>query len=396
MALFNWIKKKDSTPVQDQKDDKSNKPINDIIIQQWESLLKKSLKDWNRAYTQATDTTINCSKVSLQQIYLRLMDDADIYQAIDKRVSGVLEKPYNIYRGDEITYDYDYLFRSPEFGKIIKGYIESKFYGYTLMQILGRDKNNNISEVDFVSRKHVIPEIHSVLKSEWTREFINYEKNPYVIEVFKDRVGMLNKLIPIWIYKNEAIKAYSIYSEKFGNPLVIGRTTSDNWEDRQRFSTWIKELSTSSSAVINLQDNVEFIESKNGDAYNVYIELIKFCNEEIAKLILGGTMIMDNGSSRSQSEVHQSELQKLIRADINELQWWINNKLNERFRMLGFIKEGDDNITIDFETGEKLQIIDRMKMDMHLISNGYTLDQDYIEDTYSTKIIGKDDRNTII
>lgn len=383
--IFSWFLK-NKTPQQEAKEvqQKKNDPLTLSVKPAYQSLMKKTLRDWSFAYSSALDPKTP-DKFDLQSIYMRMMEDADIVQSLNKRTHNVLEKQFNVYINDTITYEYDDLFKTPEMYEIFKGYLESKFYGYTVMQILGRDEENHISGVDNIDRRYIVPEMGYLKTEQLGGTNISYMKNPWVLQILKDRLGILNGLIPIWIYKQEVIKAWSIHSERFGSPLVIGRTGSNDPNERYEFSQWLKDLTVSSSAVLPLDAQIEFIQQNSSDSYQVYLNLIKFCNEEIAKMIIGGTMLMDDGSSRSQSEVHLEQLNKMIRADITELEWWINKILMKTLKKLEFVK--DVNIWIKFDTTEKLQLIDRMDMDKHLIANGYSLDTDYLMDTYNTKIL---------
>ena len=63
-------------------------------------------------------------------------------------------------------------------------------------------------------------------------------------------------------------------------------------------------MTSSGFGVMDKDDEMEFMDSSSskGEAFAVFLD---YLDKQISKLVLGGTMISDNGSSRSQSEVHE-------------------------------------------------------------------------------------------
>jgi len=59
----------------------------------------------------------------------------------------------------------------------------------------------------------------------------------------------------------------------------------------------LDQMGSNAFAVLDLEDTIEYIKDGQQDAYGVYDKLIERVNSEISKLILGSTMVMDDGSS---------------------------------------------------------------------------------------------------
>ena len=81
---------------------------------------------------------------------------------------------------------------------------------------------------------------------------------------------------------------------------------------------------------------IDIKESSRGDAYNVYDKRIDRANSEMSKGVVGQTMTVDDGSSKSQSETHLEVFENLCAADAKLIAYVINDDLIPKMIRLGF------------------------------------------------------------
>jgi len=131
---------------------------------------------------------------------------------------------------------------------------------------------------------------------------------------------------------------------------------------------------------------IEIKETTRGDAFNVYDKRIERANSEMSKGVLNSTMTLDNGSSRSQSEVHLEILQNVIETDADFIRDLVNNRLIPFMIMHGFPVKGvrlDWNSAIDYTPSEQIAY------EKMLLDSGYEIDPEYFNEKYNVKITGK-------
>jgi hypothetical protein len=371
---------------------KKTKELKNAIAAEYHYRVKKTLKDWDMAMYQAKHPEKGMRDYSyLQFIYDQMMDDGTISGAIENRIRSSIQSSFNVYRGDDITDEYYSFFNKPWFYDFCTLFLESKYYGYSVIE-LGDYINESIDGAELIQRHNCVPEYYYVRKGVMIDKdkHIYYKDNKFIFNVIDKSLGLLNKLVPLWIYKKEAIKAWAIYAEKFGTPVRIGRTPSNDDIQRRELLDYLKNLGQSSSIVLNMEEQIEFLQTQNSDSYNVYERLIKLINEEIKKTIIGSTMTMDDGSSYSQSKTHENTFRLRVNSDIKDLQFFLNMELLPRLQELSFLK--NDDIHIEFDLGEKLSLKERSAFDIELIKNGYELDHQYLINTYDTEISSKKEK----
>jgi hypothetical protein len=147
----------------------------------------------------------------------------------------------------------------------------------------------------------------------------------------------------------------------------------------------VKSLTTGLSAVMNTDDQIEFLESSRQDAHQVFNELIARCNSELSKLFLGQTATMDEKSFVGSAEVQERVLMQYAELDEHFIEGVLNYQLIPFLINLGFKLEG---CKIESEEGEDLPILDKLKVDAELMKY-FDLDEQYILETYGTPVIKK-------
>jgi len=150
-------------------------------------------------------------------------------------------------------------------------------------------------------------------------------------------LGLAHSLYWPVFFKRNDIKFWLIFLEKFGMPTAVAKLTSaqlDDPEQRAKAITMLRQIATDAGVVVPADVNgapvVELLEAARSGAVD-YAAMHKAMNEAISKVVVGQTMTTDNGSSKSQAEVHEGVARRLIAADsdllcgsFNEgpVRWW--------------------------------------------------------------------------
>ena len=175
------------------------------------------------------------------------------------------------------------------------------------------------------------------------------------------------------------------FGEIFGMPIRMATTASRDSAERTKISNMLENMGTAAWGLFPEGTTLEMKESANRDSYQVYDKRIDRANTEISKGILGATMTMDAGSSRSQSEVHERGLEYLIYKDSMFLKNIVNDKLLPFLLKHGFPVNG---YTFDWDDSYEYTPTEMFNIETMLL-NHYDIDPDYFNEKYNVQITGK-------
>ena len=142
--------------------------------------------------------------------------------------------------------------------------------------------------------------------------------------------------------------------------------------------------------MFNKEDEIEFIDTmKSGTGETVFERLANYCDEQIAKAVLGQTMTSSDGSSRSQAEVHERIASIYILSDQKEIEFVVNGELIPRMIQIGqggeYAKLQDHEF--EFFHEENVSLKERSEIDSNIVSKmGKKLSNEYIEKTYNVEL----------
>lgn len=147
-------------------------------------------------------------------------------------------------------------------------------------------------------------------------------------------VGLAHSLYWPVFFKRNDIKFWLVFLEKFGMPTAIAKVPGGSILDpkvRAEAVKVLRNIATDAGVVIPDGIVVELLEAARSGAAD-YGAMHAAMNAAISKIIVGQTMTTDNGSSRSQAEVHQSVAEAITQADSDLLcgsfnagpvKWWV-------------------------------------------------------------------------
>lgn len=330
------------------------------LVHRTHYLSRKDIGKWRRAWQQAIDADYPV-RFDLLQIYRDIMVDNHLSGAINNRKNKVLKTPFVIVDDSgEPNEDLTRLLQKPWFrgvsvgdewsGGFISLALDAIFYGHSLIQFektpsrqVFQAEGFEFQDVEIVPREYIIPELGMFVSEThhlYSQEGFSYLEPPFsnwAIEIgHRNSLGLLLKAAPQAISKKNLLGFWDEFAEIFGMPIRIGKTTSRGEDARQDIESMLKQMGTAAWAVFPEGTDIEIKETTRGDAFQVYDSRIERANSEMSKLILGQTMTMDDGSSRSQSEVHERVAENLYEADLTFIEDEINKKLIPFLVMHGY------------------------------------------------------------
>lgn len=175
------------------------------------------------------------------------------------------------------------------------------------------------------------------------------------------------------------------FSHSYGQPIIHGKTVSENNMDRKRLAQDISNAAQNKIIVTGLEDEVDIKTFTMSNSEKIYTGLIQFANKEVSNLILGsesmaGGMQSYVGSTKAHQDIFRDRIEVYRR--------YIENVMNEqivpRLVAMGYIPAG-----LEFKYSNRIDMNneDRLKL-YSLITDKYEVAADEIEKEFGI-IVGK-------
>lgn len=360
------------------------------LVEKQNTRTRKDVGSWRGAIKQA-ESVARPRRTLLYDLFDDLILDNHMASLRQTRIQRVLAMPFRVVNKTSREEDPEKtrLLEKAWFYKCIELGIDATFYGYSLIEFQDTNEEGEFTDVKLVPRRHVLPEQGVVLIEPNDDKGIEYRDTPLMrrlVEIgeYKD-LGLLNKAAPQILFKKNAQSAWAEYCEIFGMPMRVGKTNTRNTSDLDRMADALKNMAQGAYAVMDLTEDISFVESTKGDAYNVYDKLITRANSEMSKLTLGQTMTTDVGEngSRAQAEVHAEQGDYIFIADLRKVKHFVNTDV---FRVL--IENGYQLDGFEFEWNENNVVSEaEWNIDSGLLEH-FEIDPKYFMDKYGVPITG--------
>jgi hypothetical protein len=325
---------------------KNGEKIITRIVQRANTRSRKDIQTWRTALMRA-ENILQPSRALMYNLYDELVLDNHISSLMDKYRFHVNGKVFQVINKKTKQVDADktdYL-NKEWFIELMELEMDTIFIGHSLVQF-NEITPDNVA-IELVPRRHVVPEFGAFTIQQMDINYIPYRSNPdmmkYLIEIGKpNQFGLLCKAAPTILFKKNATIAWSEYCDIFGMPMRVGKTNSRNTQDLDRMESALSGMGKAAYAVINEGEEVSFIESTKGDAFNVYDKFIERLNSELSKLVLGETMTTDVGAngSRAQATVHEDVSDKVEDYNMQRVKRMVETKLFPLLTSHGISFEG--------------------------------------------------------
>lgn len=144
--------------------------------------------------------------------------------------------------------------------------------------------------------------------------------------------GLAQRAYWYYWFKKNTLRFWAIYNEKFGAPTAVATYrpgTSD--DERRKLLDVLDSLQSDAGVVVPESVTLRLLESNaRGDGSKSFSEMARFCNDEVARIVLGATLTSGEGhrsGSLALGTVHNAVRQDYIEADARLLAETINGTL---------------------------------------------------------------------
>lgn len=360
------------------------------IIAGFKDQTRADIQKWRYALKQA-QSPVNPRSYTLQDLYDNLESDGHFLAQKELRKTATSGYGFSIIdkKTGEVNQEKTDFFSGEWFYNFLDYALDSIFKGFTLIELT--DPKNLTFEV--LPRRNVVGSLGIVQCDITDNSGINFNAKDFqntLIKVGKPSdLGLMADLCGQLIWKRNAQQSWAEFTERFGMPLVTATTTQTSPADIRQLDDMLAALGESARAVLPEGTTINVTPFAGSDAYKVYDSQIDRINAEISKPITGGTMVTDDGSSRSQSEVHERNLDdKLSEADRRMISFVVNGQLIpllNRFKY-PFNPETDK---FQFNQSFELSLTEHWNIVSQMITQGYEVDEKWLAQTFNVPITGR-------
>ena len=359
----------------------------DKVVASSTARARKDIKQWRKALQQAENVE-NPKRYLLYNIYNELVLDAHLSAEIQKRTLAVQGSSYNLVNDDGvIDVEKSKLIQRPWFNDFIRLAMESIYWGHSVMQINDLVESE-ISSINLINRKHIIPEKGLFVFKQNDEKGINYREddkyNQWLLEIGQnDDLGLFNKCAPHVLYKRFAQGAWSEFCEIFGMPIRYLKTNAKDEESLNRAENMLKSMGTAFYGVLDVDEELHFLESAKSDG-GVYKGLMDVSNNEVSKLINGAVIGGESqGGSRSKEEVGERLSEAITEADKSFIASYVNYTLIPKLINLGYDFNG-----VHFQF-EKTQNLGQLFKFTQGFMASMDVDPEWVQDTFGIPVTPK-------
>jgi SPP1 gp7 family putative phage head morphogenesis protein len=365
------------------------KAIIDKITTQFKDQSRKDIKKWRQAIKMA-DLPERPRLNFYHDLIDDLLTDGNLQAQIQLRLHAVLNTEFGVGENGDINEEGTALFRQHWFYEFMSAVIWSILRGTKVAEF--QSFNGLKIAFDCIPQRNVVPALKMVFPDLTKEEGIRYD-DPYyenwIIQIGKDKdLGILNNIVPNLIWIRNVLQAWAEFCERFGLPMVAAYTNKSDTETIDRIDYMLGRMAQAARGVFPEGSRVEFKEANRTDAYQVFDKFIERNMRIVRQAIVGGTMLTDDGSSRSQSEVHERNLdEKIAVADKRYIEFLVNDRLLPLLRNQGysFLKEGD---RFSFNHSHNLELNKFWTITKGLMQT-HDVDEEWLSKTFSIPIVGK-------
>ncbi len=276
-----------------------------------------------------------------------------------------------------------------QFTKIIKGIVEAKLYGYTALEIMPtiNPRTGRLAEVNQIERRNVLPSQRRIIKRSgiwnpgWSFDDPKYADHYILID--SGDLGLFSATTPSILAKKFTVANYVNFSHTYGQPIIHGKSESENGADRKKLANDIASAAQNKVIVTGLNDEVDIKTFTMSNSEHVFTGLIDMVDRDVSNLILGS----ESMAGATQSYVGATRAhQDIFRDRVDSYRDYIEHVMNEevipRLVKMGYIKPG-----LEFKYSKRLEMSNQDQINLYkFLSDRYEVGPDEIEKTFGVTV----------
>ncbi len=273
-------------------------------------------------------------------IYRQVIKDFHLRSQIRTAINKVIAAPWAVVKKGTTTIDESRtrLLEKKWFEDTCRYFLEAEFWGHSLIEfgILVENEDEKTKalaplvfrQVSVFPREHVNPAkglIHIYAADTEGIPFREAPFNNWLIEAGDpDDLGLLETAAIYSVYKRYSLSDWSRSSEKYGDPLLIIKSSSDDDAENAKKEDFARNFGNNGYAILDDDDQVELLERQNDKGYMVFLDYLKYLDGENSKGINGQTGASDEKAFVGSANVHERLLEEYTVERLRSLAYWIN------------------------------------------------------------------------
>lgn len=330
---------------------------------------------------------------------MSLEQDAHLRSVVETVESQILGDRYSLGKyndkgGFEIDDKVTEKIQGSSFETIVRGIMESRLYGYTLLEIMPTvDENTKkLNHVKIVERRNVLPNQSQVVLSagDMSSKRINLSDKAYrdnYILINTEKLGLFSTTTPLVLAKKFTFGSYVNFAHTYGLPIIHGKSSSAEIMDRQRMASEIANAVNDRVVVTGLDDTIEVKAMTPSNSERIYVGLLDIVDRDISNVILGSESMAGGMQSYvGSTKAHQD----IFRDRIDVYRKHIENVMNEevipRLVKFGYI---DDGFVFRYSKRLEMSTEDKIKL-MATILPTYEVEEDVFRSEFGIEVKRRD------
>lgn len=307
-----------------------------------------------RSYSRYKQFYIIDDRQELMNLYeMAITQDAHMRSVIETLESQILGDRYGLGTiDDEGEFKTDLQetkkIQGTFFEKIVRGIMEAKLYGYSLIEILPDidDVSGKLANVSLIERRNVLPNQRKVLEIAGHPESATYDidgdwyKDRYVL-VDSGDLGLFSVTTPLVLAKKFTFGSYVNFTHTFGLPILHGKTDSIDDYNMQKFADNLAKSINDRIVVTPTGDTLDVKSLSTSNSERVFMGLIDSINKDISNAILGSeSMGGASGAYSGQQKAHQDVFRDRVMVYRRFIENVVNDDVLPLLVRMGYIKDG--------------------------------------------------------
>jgi hypothetical protein len=311
-----------------------------VIRQETTQIIPATIEQFT-ASLNAARSSYTQERGYLYDMYQNALDfDAQLVALWQKRIISTSGLRLEYVVGDTAV-DASNVVDSPRFAEFIGDYLMSlRFWGMGLFEF--RDelwKGRPLFDYYAIPVKHIDPYTKTVRVRQYTASHgdKSWKNMRNVVFVGKpDEFGLGLQATLLALYKRETMNRYANYIRLAGNNFERVKYRGAI-PDPMRRADIIDRLQRRQTNTVDLPPDidVEFDNLTSSQQNELFENALKYYNDQLSLLVLGQTMTTQDGSSRSQAEVHERVQDTIFDADAKAVLDMLNFEMYELMPMWG-------------------------------------------------------------
>ena len=349
---------------------------------------RKTLDTWRTAIASA-ENILRPTRHLLYDLYADLVLDDHLDSVMAQRRLAVTTTTLVFQRDGEEIESLNQLINTEQFEWMLEGILDARFYGFSLIKA-----DFQAGVVELVPRAHVVPSRGIVVAQPYAAEGIDYTRPPYTSYYLAAgkplNLGLLLPAAPLVLLKRGDLSDWAQFNEVFGQPTRVGRYDPNTPGQKEQMTQALRESGAMAYMTIPIGAELDFVEANKTGAADTYDKLYERMEAGMSKLIIGQTMTTEDGSSRSQGEVHERVAGKIAKSDRQFVERLLNGRFRQMLLAQGF-SDAAQGIFQFIEEEESVPKDKRLTMDLSIHNSVGRLKKEYFAAEYNVEFVDDSD-----